>query len=85
MVDFSFTLEDLKTKYCLGNGRNFNFTNSFSFFGYKTHMAKNDERIITNAVVMTGEQSDGKYHQELIGKSQKIVGEIEVILLKVAS
>ena len=35
-----------------------------SFFGYKTHIAMNDERIITAATVTTGEQSDGKYLQE---------------------
>jgi hypothetical protein len=32
-----------------------------SFFGFKTHIAMNDERIITAAVVTTGEKSDGKY------------------------
>ena len=40
-----------------------------SFFGYKTHIAMSDERIITAAVVTTGEKSDGKYLQELIEKS----------------
>jgi hypothetical protein len=40
-----------------------------SFFGYKTHIAMNDERIITVATVTTGEKSDGKYLQELIEKS----------------
>ena len=42
-----------------------------SFFGYKTHIAMSDERIITAAVVTTGEKSDGKYLQELIEKSKK--------------
>ncbi|WP_242215751.1 transposase, partial [Bacillus cereus group sp. BfR-BA-01383] len=37
-----------------------------SFFGYKTHLAISDERIITAAVVTTGEKSDGHYLQELI-------------------
>lgn len=40
-----------------------------SFFGYKTHIAMSDERIITAAIVTTGEKSDGKYLQELIEKS----------------
>ena len=35
-----------------------------SFFGYKTHIAMSDERIITAAVVTTGEKSDGKYLQD---------------------
>ena len=42
-----------------------------SFFGYKTHIAMNEERIITGAVITTGEKSDGKFLQQLIGKSQK--------------
>lgn len=40
-----------------------------SFFGYKTHIAMSDERIITAAIVTTGEKSDGKYLQELFEKS----------------
>ena len=44
-----------------------------SFFGYKTHIAINDERLITAAIVTTGEKSDGKYLQELIEKSQERV------------
>jgi IS5 family transposase len=41
-----------------------------SFFGYKTHIAMNEERIITAAVVTTGEKNDGKYLQTLIEKSR---------------
>jgi len=41
-----------------------------SFFGYKTHIAMTEERIITAAIVTTGEQSDGKQLQLLIEKSQ---------------
>ena len=37
-----------------------------SFFGYKTHLAMTEERIITAAVITTGEKSDGKYLPELI-------------------
>ncbi|WP_421102673.1 IS1182 family transposase [Sporosarcina psychrophila] len=44
-------------------------TEDSSFFGYKTHIAMNDERIITAAIVTTGEKSDGKYLQELFEKS----------------
>ena len=51
-----------------------------SFFGYKTHIAMNDERIITAAIVTTGEKSDGKYLQELIEKSQGTGMEIKTIL-----
>lgn len=51
-----------------------------SFFGYKTHIAMSDERIITAAVVTTGEKSDGKYMQELIEKSQDTGMEIDTII-----
>jgi hypothetical protein len=51
-----------------------------SFFGYKTHIAMSDERIITAAVVTTGEKSDGKYLQELIKKSQATGMEINTII-----
>jgi hypothetical protein len=42
-----------------------------SFFGYKIHLAMNDERIITAAVITTGEKSDGKQLQTLITKSRE--------------
>jgi len=51
-----------------------------SFFGFKTHIAMNEERLITAAVVTTGEKSDGKYLQELIEKSQKTGMGIETIV-----
>ncbi|MCQ2009031.1 IS1182 family transposase [Sporolactobacillus sp. STSJ-5] len=40
-----------------------------SFFGYKTHLAMNEERIITAAVLTTGEKNDGKQLETLIQKS----------------
>ena len=51
-----------------------------SFFGYKTHIAINDERLITAAIVTTGEKSDGKYLQDLIEKSQETGMEIETVI-----
>ncbi|WOV87404.1 IS1182 family transposase [Sporosarcina oncorhynchi] len=51
-----------------------------SFFGYKTHLAINDERLITAAIVTTGEKSDGKYLQELIEKSQGTGMEIDTVI-----
>ena len=51
-----------------------------SFFGYKTHIAMNEERIITAAVITTGEKSDGKYLQTLIEKSQKTGMEVDTII-----
>jgi IS5 family transposase len=40
-----------------------------SFFGYKTHLAISEERLITAAVITTGEKNDGKQLQTLIEKS----------------
>lgn len=43
----------------------------YSFLGYKTHIAMADERIITAAVVTSGEKSDTKYLKELVETSEK--------------
>ncbi|MEH6944592.1 transposase, partial [Bacillus sp. JJ722] len=51
-----------------------------SFFGYKTHIAMNEERIITAAVITTGEKSDGKYLQTLVEKSQQTGMKIDTII-----
>lgn len=37
-----------------------------SFFGYKTHIAMSEERIITAATITTGEKTDGKQLETLI-------------------
>ncbi|WP_057911953.1 IS1182 family transposase [Peribacillus muralis] len=50
-----------------------NKTADSSFFDIKTHIAMSDERIITAAIITTGEKSDGKYLQELIGKSKETI------------
>lgn len=51
-----------------------------SFFGYKTHIAMTPERIITGAVITSGEKHDGKQLKELIEKSEKAGIEIENII-----
>lgn len=51
-----------------------------SFFGYKTHIAMSEERIITGAIVTTGEKSDGKELQSLIEKSQNAGIAVEEII-----
>lgn len=51
-----------------------------SFFGYKTHLAINEERIITAAVITTGEKHDGKYLQELIEKSKQSGVKVEAVM-----
>ncbi|WP_188397924.1 IS1182 family transposase [Sporomusa sp. GT1] len=51
-----------------------------SFFGYKTHLAMTEERIITAAVVTTGEKNDGKQLQELIKKSKAAGMEVKTVI-----
>lgn len=51
-----------------------------SFFGYKTHIAMTEERIITAATITTGEKNDGKELETLINKSQEAGIEIETII-----
>lgn len=48
-----------------------------SFFGYKTHIAMTEERIITAAIVTTGEKNDGKQLQTLIEKVRQQVWKLD--------
>ena len=47
------------------------------FFGYKTHIAINQERLVTAAVITSGEVADGNYMQELIDKSRNNGQEVD--------
>lgn len=51
-----------------------------SFFGYKTHMAMTEERIITGAIVTTGEKNDGKQLEELVRKSKEAGIDVTTII-----
>lgn len=51
-----------------------------SFFGYKTHIAMTPERIITAAIVTSGEKHDGKQLQTLVKKSQANGIEVEAVI-----
>lgn len=55
-------------------------TTDSSFFGFKTHLAMSDERLITAAIITTGEKSDGKYLEELVEKTIRSGMEIETII-----
>lgn len=55
-------------------------THDTSFFGYKTHIAMTEERIITAAVVTSGEKHDGKQLKTLIEKSEASGLEIKDII-----
>lgn len=51
-----------------------------SFFGYKTHIAMSEERVITAATITTGEKNDGKQLHTLIEKSVQAGMEIETVI-----
>lgn len=51
-----------------------------SFFGYKTHIAMTEERIITAATITTGEKNDGKELEALYSKSKDTGMEIDTII-----
>jgi transposase len=51
-----------------------------SFFGYKTHLAMTEERIITAAVVTSGEKGDGPELPKLLEISQKNGIAVETII-----
>jgi len=50
------------------------------FFGYKTHIAMSDERIITAATVTSGEKHDGKQLETLVNKSREAGMEVEEVI-----
>ena len=50
-----------------------------SFFGYKTHIAMSEERIITAAIVTSGEKHDGKQLVGLVEKSREAGVEVESV------
>ena len=51
-----------------------------SFFGYKTHIAMSEERIITAATITTGEKNDGKQLETLIEKSIQAGMDVETVI-----
>ena len=51
-----------------------------SFFGYKTHIAMTEERIITAAVVTSGEKTDGPQLSKLLEISQENGMEVDTII-----
>jgi hypothetical protein len=51
-----------------------------SFFGYKTHLAMTQERIITAAVVTSGEKGDGPELPKLLEISQTNGIEVEMVI-----
>ena len=55
-------------------------TSDTSFFGYKTHIAMTEERIITAATITSGEKTDGKELPALVQKSRDAGMKVETVI-----
>lgn len=51
-----------------------------SFFGYKTHIAMTDERLVTAAIITSGEKSDGSQLEDLVEKTRQTGLEVETVI-----
>jgi len=81
------TLDDIADHYTPSkdtDARTGHKTKDSSFFGFKTHIAMSEERIITAATVTSGEKSDGNQLPILIEKSKANGMKIENIIADTA-
>jgi transposase len=77
------TIEDTQDHFTLSkdpDARTGHKTQDSSFFGYKTHLAMTEERIITAAVVTSGEKGDGPELPALLELSQRNGIQVETII-----
>jgi hypothetical protein len=77
------TIEDTQDHYTLSkdsDARTGHKTGDSSFFGFKTHIAMTEERIITAAVVTSGERGDGPELPALLEISQENGIEVDTII-----
>jgi len=76
-------IEDTQDHYTLSkdpDARTGHKTSDTSFFGFKTHIAMTEERIITAAVVTSGEKGDGLELPTLLEVSQENGIEVDTII-----
>jgi transposase len=77
------TVEDTQENYTLSKDKDAKTGHQSadsSFFGYKTHLAMTEERIITAAVVTSGEKGDGPELPKLLEISQDNGIEVDTII-----
>ncbi len=77
------TIEDTQENFTLSkdtDARTGHKTADSSFFGYKTHLAMTEERIITAAVVTSGEKGDGPELPKLLQISQENGIDVDTII-----
>lgn len=77
------TLEDIEDHYTTSKDEDARLghkSEDSSFFGYKTHIAMSDERIITAAVVTSGEKGDGPQLESLVEQSRNNGMEVDTVI-----
>jgi transposase len=77
------TLDDIADHYTLStdeDARTGHKTADSSFFGFKTHIAMSEERIITAATITSGEKSDGKELPILVEISKENGMKVDTII-----
>ncbi len=77
------TLSDIEDHYATSkdeDARVGHKSEDSSFFGYKTHIAMSDERIITASTVTSGEKGDGPQLPELVEQSRNNGMEVETVI-----
>jgi hypothetical protein len=77
------TIEDTQENYTLSkdtDAKTGHKSADSSFFGYKTHLAMSEERIITAAVVTSGEKGDGPELPKLLEISQENGIDVDTII-----
>ena len=77
------TLEDIADHYTVSQDEDARIghkSEDSSFFGYKTHIGMTDERIITAAVITSGEKGDGPQLPALIEQSRQNGMNIETVI-----
>lgn len=77
------TIEDADENYIISkdaDARTGHKSSDSSFFGYKTHLAMTEERIITAAVVTSGEKGDSRELPKLLEMSQENGIEVDTII-----
>ncbi len=77
------TLEDIEDHYTTSKDEDARLghkSGDSSFFGYKTHIAMSDERIITAAVVTSGEKGDGQQLESLVEQSRSNGMEVDTVI-----
>lgn len=81
------TLEDIADHYTVSedpDARIGHKSEDSSFFGYKTHLAMSEERIITAAVITSGEKGDGPRLPDLVEISKHNGMRVETVIADAA-